>query len=114
MATTSGALGAIGVAHMQDLAFGSRRWYHYGVNAKQRKTLRAIFDVPTRSDIRWDDVESLFRALGAEICEGRGSRVRIALAGVRSVFHRPHPRRIVGKSMVQHIRDFLTSAEIEP
>ena len=28
-------------------------------------------------------------ALGAEISEGNGSRVRIALNGVRAVFHRP-------------------------
>jgi len=84
------------------------------VNAKQRKTLQAIFEVPTRADIRWHDVESLLRALGAELVEGRGSRVRVALGDVRAVFHRPHPRRVVGKGMLEHIRDFLSSAEIEP
>jgi predicted HicB family RNase H-like nuclease len=35
-----------------------------GVNAKQRRTLAAIFSRPTRSDIAWSDIESLFRALG--------------------------------------------------
>jgi len=56
--------------------------------------LAAILEDPVRSDIPWDDIEGLFRALGAEITEGRGSRVRVALKGVRAVFHRPHPRRV--------------------
>ena len=55
--------------------------------------MEAIFEEPVRSDILWTDVEGLFNALGAEISEGRGSRVRIALKGMRAVFHRPHPTK---------------------
>ena len=29
--------------------------------------------------------------MGAELSEGSGSRVRIALNGVKAIFHRPHP-----------------------
>jgi len=29
--------------------------------------------------------------MGAEVSEGSGSRVRIALNGVKAIFHRPHP-----------------------
>jgi len=35
----------------------------------------------------------MLRHYGAELSERRGSRVRIALNGVRAVFHRPHPQR---------------------
>ncbi len=58
---------------------------------KQRKVLEAIFADPVRANINWRDVESLLVALGAELSEGRGSRLRVALNGVREVFHRPHP-----------------------
>jgi len=53
--------------------------------------LDRIFAEPTPADLRWDDIEGLLRAAGAEISEGAGSRVRVALSGVRAVFHRPHP-----------------------
>ncbi|NQZ61396.1 type II toxin-antitoxin system HicA family toxin, partial [Crocosphaera sp.] len=62
------------------------------LNKKQQKTLVKLFEQPVRSDISWKDIESLLLALGAEISEGRGSRVRVALNGVRAVFHRPHPQ----------------------
>ena len=61
------------------------------MNKKQRLTLQKIFEKPERSDILWQDIEALFSALGAEVTEGKGSRVRVALNDVRAVFHRPHP-----------------------
>jgi hypothetical protein len=50
--------------------------------------------------------------LGAEITEGSGSRVRIALNGVRSVFHRPHPEKEVDKGAVKSIGRFLLEAGV--
>ncbi len=67
--------------------------YHDHMNAKQRKTLGAIFTQPAPSGIPWTDVERLFRALGAAVSQGSGSRVRVALNGMRAVFHTPHPHR---------------------
>ena len=67
------------------------------MNKKQRQTFERIFDRPERSDILWNDIEGLFKAMGADISEGRGSRVRVALKGVKAVFHRPHPRRVTNK-----------------
>ena len=67
-----------------------------------------------RADIVWKDVEALLKALGAEISEGRGSRVRIALQGVRAVFHRPHPRKEADRGTVASVRRLLTEAGIEP
>ena len=86
----------------------------YIVNPKHRKTLAAIYEIPVRSDIPWRDVESLLLACGAEVSEGRGSRVRIALSGVRAVFHRPHPQKETDKGAVVSMRRFLTEAGIEP
>ena len=85
-----------------------------GLNKKQSKTLQAIFDNPVRSDVDWSDVERLFVALGTEVSEGRGSRVRVALAGVRAVFHRPHPQKETDKGALKSVRRFLVEAGFKP
>lgn len=84
------------------------------MNNKHRKTLQAIFDEPVRSDIEWKAIEAMLVAAGAEIGEGSGSRVRIALNGVRAVFHRPHPRKETDKGTVRSMRRFLESAKVTP
>jgi hypothetical protein len=84
------------------------------LSAKHRKTLEAIFERPERSGIVWRDIESLFLALGADISQGEGSRVRVALGDVRAVFHRPHPERITDKGAVKSVRRFLQAAGAEP
>lgn len=71
-----------------------------------------IFADPLRSNILWSDIEGLMGALGAEISEGRGSRVRVALNGVRAVFHRPHPEKETDKGAVRSVRRFLQEAGI--
>jgi len=84
------------------------------LSAKHRKTLEAVYERPERSDIAWRDIESLFVALGGEISEGAGSRVRVALGGVRAVFHRPHPERVTDKGAVKTVRRFLQTVGVEP
>lgn len=84
------------------------------MNNRQQRTLDAIFSNPVRSDIEWSSIEKLLEALGAEISEGSGSRVRIALGDVRGVFHRPHPERVTDKGAVKAVRDLLTNAGFEP
>ncbi len=84
------------------------------MNQKHRRTLEAVFDDPVRSNITWRDVETMLRAEGAEISEGSGSRVRIALNGVRAVFHRPHPKKEIDKGAVRSLRRFLTEAGVTP
>jgi len=34
------------------------------MNSKQRKTLKNIFSRPTPKNLLWNDIESLFRAIG--------------------------------------------------
>lgn len=82
--------------------------------AKHDKTLQTIFETPTRGDIPWRDIESLFRHLGATVTEGRGSRVRGALNDVKAVFHRPHPQKEADKGCVESVRRFLDSAGYGP
>jgi hypothetical protein len=72
----------------------------------------AVFEDPVRSGVPWSDVEALFKALGAEVSEGQGSRVRVYLNGVRAVFHRPHPEKDTDKGALKSVRRFLLEAGI--
>jgi hypothetical protein len=40
--------------------------------------------------------------------------MRVALNGVRAVFHRPHPQKETDKGAVRSVRRFLTEADIRP
>ena len=84
------------------------------MNSKQQKTLKEIFGIPASSQIKWKDIESLFKALGCEISEGSGSRIRVKLNDVRAIFHRPHPRPVTNKGAVESIRKFLINAGVKP
>jgi hypothetical protein len=84
------------------------------LSARHQRTLEAIFTHPERSDIPWREIEGLFEALGAEVSEGSGSRVRVALHSVRAVFHRPHPERVTDKGAVRSVRRFLEAAGVRP
>jgi hypothetical protein len=76
--------------------------------------LEDIFSLPLKSNIEWRDVESLLIALGAELEEGNGSRVRIYLNGVIAIFHRPHPRKEIDKGALVSLRKFLMNAGVKP
>lgn len=52
----------------------------------------------------------MLRHYGANLSEGRGSRVRIALNGIRAVFHRPHPQKETDRGAVAAMRRFLVEA----
>ncbi len=81
---------------------------------KHKSALKAIFEDPVRANIVWRDIEAMLENEGAEITEGAGSRVRIALNGVRAVFHRPHPQKETDKGAVQSMRRLLTEAKVIP
>ena len=82
------------------------------MSRKHRRTLQAIFQDPVRSNIPWRDIEAVLEAAGAELSEGEGSRLRIALNAVRAVFHRPHPQKETDKGAVKSMRRFLTEAGV--
>ena len=77
------------------------------MKSKHRKTLEKIYSRPVSGNIRWNDIESLFKGLGAEISEAEGSRVRVFLFGEIRVFHRPHPSPATDKGAVESIRKWL-------
>ena len=86
---------------------------HCNVMRKRHlRTLKAIFEEPTRANIAWSAIESLLLALGAEITEGKGSRVRFYLNGRKAVFHRQHPRKETIKAAVESVRDYLDKAGV--
>ncbi len=82
--------------------------YHFPVYNKHRKTLAA--SSRTRSAVHpLGNIESLLRALGSEILEGRGSRVRVdlnAAFGVPRPHHSPDD-----KGAVKSMRRFPRNAE---
>ncbi len=84
------------------------------LTGRHRATSKAVFADPVRSNVVWSDVESMLVACGAEVEAGRGSRVRIALRGLRAVFHRPPAARETDKGALKSVGRPLTEAGIEP
>jgi hypothetical protein len=82
------------------------------MNAKHRSILADVFSKPVKSNILWRDIESLFVAMGAEISEGSGSRIRVRLNDVRAVFHCPHPQNETDRGAVVSVRRFLENAGV--
>ena len=73
---------------------------------KQKNTLDQIFKSPVPQGIKWSDIESLVKALGGEIKEGRGSRCKF--------IQRPHPSPDTDKGAVESVRDWLLSIGVKP
>ena len=84
------------------------------MNKTHRKTLEAIFQRPVPNTLEWRRIESLFQAVGANVIEGSGSRVRFELNGVIGTFHRPHPQKEAKPYQVRDAREFLEKAEVFP
>ncbi len=87
---------------------------YHNLNSKQYSVLIQVFHDPVLPGIFWDDIEKLFIAVGAEVTEGRGSRVRVSLNGIKAVYHRPHPERTSNKATVKDVRDQLRNAGVVP
>ena len=79
-----------------------------------QRTLAAVYAHPVNANIAWKDIESLFRALGAEISEREGSRVAVVLFGEVRVFHRPHPSPQTDKGAVASVRRWLEQHGVIP
>ena len=94
--------------------FDSIFCYHLSMNARQRKTLSAIFARPTSATIVFADIELLFVALGGAVKEREGSRIRISLKNEYWHCHRPHPGKEARRYQVEEARDLLELLEIKP
>ncbi|TLP77769.1 type II toxin-antitoxin system HicA family toxin [Pseudomonas nitroreducens] len=84
------------------------------MNARHRRTLELIFTLPVPASLEWLRIESLLIALGAQVIEGNGSRVRFELNGTIATFHRPHPAKEAKPYQVRDARALLEQAGIHP
>jgi hypothetical protein len=84
------------------------------MNSKHRRTLESVFTDPVSGTINWADIESLLIWAGAQVVEGRGSRVRFACGDEVETFHRPHPAKEAKRYQVRAARDFLERIGVRP
>jgi hypothetical protein len=84
------------------------------VNAKQRKTLQAIFAKPTSPSVVISQIEALIVALGGGVTEREGSRVKISLLGENWHCHRPHPGKEAKRYQVEEARELLERVGFKP
>lgn len=84
------------------------------MNSKHRRTLEAVFADPVSGTINWSDIESLLVWAGAEVVEGRGSRVRFVCGQEVESFHRPHPAKEAKRYQVRAAREFLERIGVRP
>jgi hypothetical protein len=75
--------------------------------------LETVFRDPVSGTIVWADVESMLLHYGAEIREGRGSRVSVVLNGKCGNFHRPHPQKEAPRYAILKLRKLIIDADLE-
>jgi len=76
------------------------------VSSKQRKTMKKIFEDPIPIDVTFRDAIALLKSLGAEISEGKGSRVRIFVNGTVHILHKPHGNKSDGSISKRDVKAF--------
>ena len=81
------------------------------MNSKHQKTISAIYNV-SRS-ITFRDVSSLLVALGCEVKQGNGSRIRFIFGQRILTMHEPHPGREIKEYQVKMVRDFLIAIGVK-
>ncbi len=84
------------------------------MNSRNVKTLKAVFTNPVPAGIAWISIENLLVAVGCQVIEGDGSRVRFVCKGVIANFHRPHPAKGAKRYQVRDARDFLLRIGVTP
>ena len=84
------------------------------MKAKHRRTLEAIFALPTRAGIVFSDIEALVIAMDGKVREGEGSRVVFELKGTRRYLHRPHPGKEAKKYQVEELCEWFKHLEVVP
>lgn len=75
------------------------------MNNRQKKTIADIRAM--NSQIKWPEVESLLRALGATKRQGSGSRIKFDYAGHKLALHVPHNPDILKEYQIKLINEFL-------
>lgn len=84
------------------------------MNSKHRRTLAAVFTDPVQAAVEWKEIEALLIAVGCEVIEGSGSRVRFVKDEKVESFHRPHPAKEAKRYQVRAARAFLERLGVTP
>ena len=84
------------------------------MNAKQKRTLEAVFADPVSGSIKWAAIETLLTSIGCRVIEGKGSRVKFEMNGIIASFHRPHPEPAAKHYQVRDARAFLAKLGVKP
>ena len=84
------------------------------MNTKHKKILRALFAKPTSPAIVFNDIEALLIALGGQVHEREGSRVKITIKNEQWRCHRPHPGKEAKRYQVEEIRELLERIGVYP
>ncbi len=84
------------------------------MNAAHRKTLLTVFGDPVSKSLEWRRIEALLVAIGCQMIEGSGSRVRFEKGGMIGTFHRPHPSKEAKPYQVRDARQFLEALGVKP
>jgi predicted RNA binding protein YcfA (HicA-like mRNA interferase family) len=77
--------------------------------SKHEKTLKKIYEVPTPSDIRWDDVASCLSSMGFKEVLNKGSKRKFynPTSGQLGNIHKPHPQPTLKIYQVKDIKDLI-------
>jgi len=86
----------------------------FSLNGNHQDTLRQIYANPVPVNLEWRKVESLLLAIGCQLVEGRGSRVRFEKNGKVATFHRPHPAKEAKPYQVRDARAYLELLGVAP
>lgn len=74
---------------------------------KKEKLLKKVLEKPSRSDVKFSEIESLLTSIGFKKKEGKGSRVKFYNDEKVIILHKPHPGNIVKRYMVEQIQNEL-------
>ena len=77
--------------------------------SKKEKLIKKFTTVPGRSDLTFDELETLLESLGYKKIEGSGSRVKFFNEAIRDLIllHKPHPGNILNKATVKDVQKKL-------
>ena len=84
------------------------------MNSKHKKTLAAVYALPTAAAVVFADIEALLNALDAKVLEREGSRIKVELRGEQWRAHRPHPGKEAKRYQVEEVREMLERLGIRP
>lgn len=76
--------------------------------SKKEKLLKKFLETPSRTDLRYLELESLLISLGFEKLEGSGSALKFTNSSKKIIrFHKPHPSNILKGYVVKIVQKIL-------